>query len=57
MTHSYELNESDILEIIAEKFNCKPEFVNIRSEKEHIFGGSTEKIKATVNLGEENGAF
>ena len=50
MTNSYELNESDIREIIAEKFGCKQDDVYIRSEKERVLGGTTESIKANVKL-------
>ena len=44
----YELKEDDIRYILSEKFNCKPECVCIRSEKEYVSGGTKETIKATV---------
>lgn len=52
MTHSYELDADDIMNIIAKKFNCSPQCVYLRSEKEHVFAGCKETIKATVKTKE-----
>lgn len=48
MVHSYELDADDIRNIIAEKFNCSPQCVYLRQEKERVFAGCKETIKATV---------
>lgn len=54
MKHSYELDEDDILQIIAEKFGCDKKCVYIRSEKGYVLGaGSTENIKATIHINQE----
>lgn len=50
MIHLYELDEDDIIGIIAEKFDCKNEYVIIYSEEEHTIGGNTTRIKAKVAM-------
>lgn len=53
MKKLYELNEDDILQIIAEKFECDKKCVSIRSEKEYVYAGCKEIISATVKIEKE----
>lgn len=52
MKYSYELNKDDIINILAEKFNCEPTCIYLREEQEPHLMGYSETIKAIVNMGE-----